>query len=236
MDAKGIGFQITACPLGVLGVAASARGVCHIRFGEDAVEVEAALRAEFPWAELCEEPERLAPFVDALQRHLRGETRDLDVPLDVRGSQFQRRVWGAIAAVPYGRTRAYADLAADIGQPGAARAVARACGANPVAIAVPCHRIVGRRGALGGYRYGVERKRALLERETRGALAESEREGRASEPEPAAVVSERHDVAAPLERESPTKLASPRGRLDRLRGSGLPGAARPGGLARSHAP
>jgi AraC family transcriptional regulator of adaptative response/methylated-DNA-[protein]-cysteine methyltransferase len=166
VDATGIGFHLAECSLGILGVAATARGVCHIRFGDDPREVEAALRAEFPWAELRQEPERLAPHIDALKRHLSGETRELELPLDVRGSQFQRRVWDAIAAVPYGSTRAYADLAADIGQPQAARAVAQACGANPVAIAVACHRIVGRRGALGGYRYGVERKRRLLARES----------------------------------------------------------------------
>jgi len=171
MDGMSIGFSVTECPLGVLGVAASARGVCHIRFGDDPAEVETALRAEFPWAELRDERERLAPWVEALQRHLRGESRDLDLPLDVRGSQFQRRVWSAIAAVPFGRTRAYADLAADLGQPGAARAVARACGANPVAVAIPCHRIVGRRGELGGYRWGVDRKRRLLEGESEARRA-----------------------------------------------------------------
>jgi AraC family transcriptional regulator of adaptative response/methylated-DNA-[protein]-cysteine methyltransferase len=170
-DAKGIGFHLAESSLGILGVAATARGVCHICLGDEAGEVEAALRAEFPWADLQAEPERLAPFIDALQRHLRGETRELDLPLDVRGSQFQRRVWSAIAAVPYGCTRAYADLAADIGQPRAARAVAQACGANPVAIAVPCHRIIGRRGELGGYRYGAERKRRLLAQESVAKLA-----------------------------------------------------------------
>jgi AraC family transcriptional regulator of adaptative response/methylated-DNA-[protein]-cysteine methyltransferase len=199
-NAEGIGFELAECSLGFLGVAATARGVCHIRLGDDPGEVEAALRSEFPWADLQREPERLAPFIDALQRLLNGETRELDLPLDVRGSQFQRRVWSAISAVPYGCTRAYADLAADIGQPRAARAVAQACGANPVAIAVPCHRIVGRRGELGGYRYGAARKRRLLARE------------------------------------SQAKLASPCGHPDRLRDSGLHGAAGAGGVARSHAP
>jgi AraC family transcriptional regulator of adaptative response/methylated-DNA-[protein]-cysteine methyltransferase len=166
MDRTRIGFHIEATPLGMLGVAASERGVCAICFGDSRAAVDALLRTEFPWAELQEEPRRLAPWVAALQRHLRGESRALDIPLDVRGSRFQRRVWRAISAVPYGRTRAYSELAADIGQPTAARAVARACGANPVAIAIPCHRIVGRRGDLGGYRYGADRKRALLERES----------------------------------------------------------------------
>jgi AraC family transcriptional regulator of adaptative response/methylated-DNA-[protein]-cysteine methyltransferase len=172
-----IGYDIAACALGRLLVAATRRGVCHIAFGDDDAALEAALRAEFPWAAVAREPERLAGPVEALLRHLRGEHPTLDVPLDVRGSRFQRRVWHAISAIPYGQTRAYSDLAAEIGQPGAARAVARACASNPVPIAVPCHRVVGRRGEPGGYRYGAERKRALLEGERRALDPALDRKG-----------------------------------------------------------
>lgn len=165
MQDRAISYDIEACALGRLLVAATQRGVCHIAFGDGDAKLAAGLQDEFPWARLERDPGRLAPWIDALLRHLSGESRTLDLPLDVSGSRFQRRVWDAIAAIPYGETRAYSELAARIGQPTAARAVARACGANPVPIAVPCHRVVGRRGDLGGYRYGRERKRALLDRE-----------------------------------------------------------------------
>lgn len=162
-----IGYDIAPCALGRLLVAATRRGVCHIAFGDDDAALEAALRAEFPWAEVAREPARLAGLVETLLRHLRGEHPTLEVPLDVRGSRFQRRVWDAISAIPYGQTRAYSEVAAEIGRPGAARAVARACATNPVPLVVPCHRVVGRRGDPGGYRYGSERKQTLLQGERR---------------------------------------------------------------------
>ncbi len=162
---EAIGYRVVECALGRLLVAGTSRGVCNVRFGDDPQQLVAGLAAEFPYAEVEPDAERLGPWVEALLRYLRGEAHQLEVPLDVRGSQFQRRVWSAIAAIPYGATRSYGELAAGIGQPGAARAVAQACGANPVALQVPCPRVVGASGRLGGYRYGVARKRALLDAE-----------------------------------------------------------------------
>jgi AraC family transcriptional regulator of adaptative response/methylated-DNA-[protein]-cysteine methyltransferase len=162
MQSHAIHFTTLRCELGWLLVARTARGVCNLRFGDAPEELEAGLRAEFPFAEVVGSEERLASCVAALRRYLAGRSRGLDLPLDVRGSQFQRRVWDAIRAIPYGETRSYADLARAIGRPRAFRAVAGACGANPVALGIPCHRVVGSGGALGGYRYGRERKGALL--------------------------------------------------------------------------
>jgi AraC family transcriptional regulator of adaptative response/methylated-DNA-[protein]-cysteine methyltransferase len=107
----------------------------------------------------------LAPYCSALAAYVDGRSDALALPLDVRASVFRRRVWDALAAIPRGATRSYADVARAIGMPGAARAVAGACAANPVAIAIPCHRVVASDGGLGGYRWGVARKRALLARE-----------------------------------------------------------------------
>ena len=170
---SGIRFSIVATDLGWLLVAGTARGVCNVRFGADDRALETALREEFPFAELSADPVGLAPWVETLLDYLEGRSRRLGVPLDVRGSQFQRRVWGAIRAIPYGETRCYSDLARGLGRPRAARAVAQACAANPVALAIPCHRVVRRDGEAGGYRYGVTRKRALLERERQGGASAS---------------------------------------------------------------
>ncbi len=165
---SGIRFSVVATELGWLLVAGTARGVCNVRFGADDRALDRALREEFPFAEVSADPVGLAPWVEALLRYLEGRTRRLEVPLDVRGSQFQRRVWGAIRAIPYGETRSYSELARGLGRAGAARAVARACAANPVALAIPCHRVVRRDGEAGGYRYGAARKRALMDRERQG--------------------------------------------------------------------
>ncbi|MDH4065090.1 MAG: methylated-DNA--[protein]-cysteine S-methyltransferase, partial [Acidobacteriota bacterium] len=107
-----------------------------------------------------------AEWVRAVVQHLRGELPRLDLPIDVRATAFQWKVWRALQAIPYGQTRAYAEVARSIGQPTAARAVARACATNPVCLVVPCHRVVQTDGGLGGYRWGVERKKRLLERES----------------------------------------------------------------------
>jgi len=165
MSENAIHFSTVPCDLGWLLVACTRRGVCNVRFGDDPDALEDGLRAEFPFAEVCADPPRLARWVEALLRAAEGLSPGLEVPLDVRGSQFQRRVWQAILAIPRGQTRSYAQLARAIGRPGAARAVARACATNPVAVAIPCHRVVPQAGGGGGYRWGVERKRVLLERE-----------------------------------------------------------------------
>jgi AraC family transcriptional regulator of adaptative response/methylated-DNA-[protein]-cysteine methyltransferase len=171
VDRTSIAYCIVECALGRLLVAGTSRGVCNVRFGQTPEALVAELQAEFPFAEIEPDGDRLAVWVEALLQYLGGERRELAIPLDVRGSQFQRRVWAAIRAIPHGRTRSYAALAQAIGRPGAARAVAQACRANPVPLAIPCHRVVGSRGDLGGYRYGVARKRALLERERAQVVA-----------------------------------------------------------------
>jgi AraC family transcriptional regulator of adaptative response/methylated-DNA-[protein]-cysteine methyltransferase len=165
MDSTRIDFTTLRCGLGWLLMARTRRGVCRLRFGDSPLELTEGLREDFPWAELRQDETRLVSCVSALERYLDGRSRRLDLPLDVRGSQFQRRVWDAIRAIPYGRTRSYGQLARSIGRPTAARAVAGACGANPVALLVPCHRVVSSGGGTGGYRWGLKRKTSLLELE-----------------------------------------------------------------------
>ena len=158
-------FTTTPCPLGWLLVAASERGICRVGLGDDASALEERLRAEFPAAEVAADRGKLKAWVTRIVAHLGGRAPHLDLPLDVRATAFQRRVWEALRKIPYGHTRSYSAVARALGAPGAARAVARACATNPVALLVPCHRVVCEDGRLGGYRWGAERKRALLERE-----------------------------------------------------------------------
>jgi len=153
-------------PLGRLLVAATARGVCFLCLGDGDAELVAALRAEFPKAEAIERDERaIAAPVDAVLRYLAGETPHVDLPLDVRATAFQRRVWQELIAIPPGETRSYAEIAETLGVPGGQRAVGRACATNPVSIVVPCHRALRADGSLGGYRWGLRRKQALLQHE-----------------------------------------------------------------------
>src|SRR3989454_8279892 len=160
-----IAFAIVPCAFGRLLVATTARGICRISLGSGAKALAAGLRAEFPAAELRRDRSALAASVGALLRYLDGRAEPLDLPLHVRATAFQRRVWEALRRIPYGATRSYAEIARAIGAPSAPRAVARACATNPVALVIPCHRVVGADGGLGGYRWGVARKRALLEQE-----------------------------------------------------------------------
>src|SRR5438046_665187 len=149
--------------VGRLLVATTARGICRISLGSGAKALAAGLRAEFPAAELRRDRSALAASVGALLRYLDGRPEPLDLPLDVRATAFQRRVWEALRRIPYGATRSYAEIARAIGAPSATRAVARACATNPVALVIPCHRVVRADGGLGGYRWGVARKRSLVE-------------------------------------------------------------------------
>ena len=162
MTREEIRFAIGESTLGPVLVAESARGMCALLFGEGAVEAE--LKRRFPAAELRED-EALANRVAEVAALVDMPSRGLDVPLDLRGSTFQQAVWAALREIPEGSTATYADVARKIGQPGAVRAVAQACGANPVAVIVPCHRVIRSDGGLSGYRWGVERKRTLLARE-----------------------------------------------------------------------
>lgn len=165
----GEGLQIRFCvvpsPLGRLLVAATERGLCAVSLGEEDGELEEALRREYPRARIERADDQLAEWTEVIVRVLDGSGEPLDLPLDVRSTAFQLRVWRALQEIPPGSTLSYRQLATRIGAPTAARAVARACATNPVALVIPCHRIVREDGQLGGYRWGMERKRRLLETE-----------------------------------------------------------------------
>ena len=154
-------FATTATPAGALLVAASERGVCAVSLGEDAAALEAALREELPTAEVVRDDTGLTGWIEAVAQRVTGQPAP-EVPLDLRGTAFQLRVWRALRDIPPGETRSYGQVAALVGDPQAARAVARACASNPVALVVPCHRVVPAAGGTGGYRWGGERKAALL--------------------------------------------------------------------------
>ncbi|MFO1427538.1 MAG: methylated-DNA--[protein]-cysteine S-methyltransferase [Steroidobacteraceae bacterium] len=161
-----ISFAVGSTVQGPLLIAATDRGICSIQFGSDAGRLERLLRAEFPAAAIEPMPPgRRADFeawMNHLDAHLEGREPRLDLPLDLRGTAFQVAVWRCLQQVPYGSVLSYAQLAQRLGRPSATRAVAGACARNRIALAVPCHRIVRGDGGLGGYRWGVQRKRALL--------------------------------------------------------------------------
>jgi AraC family transcriptional regulator of adaptative response/methylated-DNA-[protein]-cysteine methyltransferase len=155
---------VRACALGKVLVGATARGVCAIAFGDDVSTLRDALRERFPRAQISGADDRVERLAAAVVALVEG-TEAGDIPLDLYGTAFQQRVWRALRDIPRGRTETYAAIAARIGAPRAVRAVGSACGANPAAVAVPCHRALRSDGGLGGYRWGIERKRALLARE-----------------------------------------------------------------------
>jgi AraC family transcriptional regulator of adaptative response/methylated-DNA-[protein]-cysteine methyltransferase len=164
----GIGIAYVTVPtsLGRLLVAATERGVCRVALGDTAAALEAELIAEFPAARVVQDKSgKLHGWVTAILAYLDGREPDLDLPLDIRATAFQRRVWQELQKIPFGQTRTYAEIAKRIGQPTASRAVARACATNPAALIIPCHRVVRENGDLGGYRWGTERKRSLLTKE-----------------------------------------------------------------------
>ena len=159
-----ISYGLTQSPIGRMLVAATEKGVCALRFGQQE-EVLQELRSEFPNAQLERDEAAVARYAEVVLEYLSDRTQTVCLPLDVQASDFQQRVWTALQQIPAGEKRSYTEVAASIGQPGAARAVARACAANPVALAIPCHRVVRATGALGGFRWGTDRKATLLERE-----------------------------------------------------------------------
>jgi len=171
---RGVAVQYVAVesPVGLMMVGATDRGLCFVQFGDTREELLERLRREYPAATL--EPMRdprdpeFCKWVDALTRHLEGDQPRLDLPLDIRATAFQMRVWSYLQSIPYGEVQSYGEVAAGIGQPSAVRAVARACVTNPVAIAIPCHRVIRGTGELGGYRWNLARKRGLIDLE-RGA-------------------------------------------------------------------
>ncbi|QFP77640.1 bifunctional transcriptional activator/DNA repair enzyme AdaA [Deinococcus sp. AJ005] len=159
-----IHFAVVDSRLGPMLVAATARGLCGVRFGE-AGAMTAELCAEYHAAELVEDAAPLQPYIQGLRAYLDGLNPGLNLKTEAPGTDFQQRVWAALREIPHGETRTYAELAGMIDQPRAVRAVATACARNPVALVIPCHRIVPKVGGSGGYRWGVERKVALLEAE-----------------------------------------------------------------------
>ncbi len=158
-------FATASTPLGWVLIAATARGICSAELGDDPAALAADLRRRFPAAEVREDPGALRDWTEPMVRCLVAAGPAPELPLDVRGTAFQARVWRALRRIPPGRTASYAEIARAIGRPDAVRAVSRAVAGNRVAVLVPCHRVVRSDGALGGYRWGVARKRALLERE-----------------------------------------------------------------------
>ncbi|MCP3903118.1 MAG: bifunctional DNA-binding transcriptional regulator/O6-methylguanine-DNA methyltransferase Ada [Planctomycetes bacterium] len=161
-----IAYATGVTSIGVVLVAVTARGVCAAFIGDDASQVERELRAEFPAADCQRDEAELSDVLDAFIAMIDSDVATTPPPVDLVGTDFQRSVWDAIRAIPRGERRTYAELAAAIGRPASARAVAGACAANRVAVAVPCHRVIRGDGGLGGYRWGEPRKRALLSRET----------------------------------------------------------------------
>jgi AraC family transcriptional regulator, regulatory protein of adaptative response / methylated-DNA-[protein]-cysteine methyltransferase len=162
-----IRFAIGECSLGSILVAATERGVCAILMGDDPTALAHDLERRFPRAHLIGADAKFEKLVSKVVGLVEQPRRGTKLPLDIRGTAFQQRVWTALLSIPSGATATYAELACAIGSPKAVRAVARACAANPLAVAIPCHRVVRTDGGISGYRWGVERKRALLAREGR---------------------------------------------------------------------
>ncbi|MCI0438296.1 MAG: methylated-DNA--[protein]-cysteine S-methyltransferase, partial [Chloroflexi bacterium] len=164
-----IRYAVGDCSLGKLLVAATERGICAVSLGddEDVLEdvLEVALRREYHEAEIERGDESLDAWLDAVLQLASGRRPHVELPLDVQATAFERLVWEELCRIPYGETRSYSEIARAIGKPTAARAVARACGANPAAMVIPCHRAVRQDGGAGGYRWGLERKQALLNQE-----------------------------------------------------------------------
>jgi AraC family transcriptional regulator of adaptative response/methylated-DNA-[protein]-cysteine methyltransferase len=160
-----ISYTIVDCRLGRLLVAAADRGVCAVSFGDDDKKLESSLMAEYPAAVIRKDDADLSDLVRALLNHINGSQKNLDLPVTLQATAFQLRVWEELRKIPYGETRSYGEVAEAIGKPTATRAVARACATNPIALVTPCHRVIRHDGNLGGYRWGLERKKALLSHE-----------------------------------------------------------------------
>ncbi len=163
--AAAIRYTCADSPLGRMLIAATERGICTIQFARADDELIAGLKREFPFAVRKADGCGLQAWVTGLLQHMRGEHLDSSLPLDIRATAFQRRVWTHLKSIPFGETRSYSQVAQAIGQPRATRAVARACATNPVAVEIPCHRVVRQDGDLGGYRWGIERKKELIRME-----------------------------------------------------------------------
>jgi AraC family transcriptional regulator of adaptative response/methylated-DNA-[protein]-cysteine methyltransferase len=168
-----ISYAALDTPAGLMMIGATDRGICFVQFGDSEEALLQALQGEYRNAEIAPMPAGddgdFRRWVEAIGRHLAGTQPHLDLPLDIRATAFQMRVWRYLLSIPYGEVQSYGEVAAAIGDPKAARAVAHACARNPVAIVIPCHRVIRGSGGLGGYRWGLERKRALIDRERSSA-------------------------------------------------------------------
>lgn len=158
-------YGVQPCDLGWLLVAATDRGICAIQFSDDPETAIAQLQARFPEATFHPHDPDFDRWVEATIALVTTPQKGLNLPLDIQGTAFQRQVWQALQAIPPGQTVSYTDIAETLSNPKAVRAVARACASNDIAVAIPCHRVVGKDGSLTGYRWGIDRKQALLERE-----------------------------------------------------------------------
>lgn len=165
MYARTIRFTMGTWAAGRVLLAGTDCGICALYLGDNDAALEEELTREFPAAALQRDDTGLKTWVGAIVDHLNGRQPHLDLPLDVRATAFQRRVWQELRAIPYGSTRSYSDIARALGQPNAVRAVGRACATNPVSLVIPCHRVLRTDGGLGGYRWGLQRKQALLAQE-----------------------------------------------------------------------
>lgn len=160
-----IRYTVLSTELGKVLIATTERGLCAARFGENESALERELRREFRAAQVVHDVEALRPLAAQIRGLLRGGVNPAEIPLDIQGTAFQQLVWDSLRQIPRGETRSYSEIAREIGRPQAVRAVAGACAANPVAVVVPCHRVVQKNGSLSGYRWGVKRKAALLQNE-----------------------------------------------------------------------
>jgi AraC family transcriptional regulator, regulatory protein of adaptative response / methylated-DNA-[protein]-cysteine methyltransferase len=172
--AASIRYTCTDSPLGRMLIAATERGLCAVQFADSDGELEQGLKHEFPFAHRRRDDHAIESWKQDLLRQMQGQKLNSALPLDIQATAFQRRVWSYLQSIPFGATRSYGQVAKAIGQPKATRAVARACATNPVAVAIPCHRVVREDGDPGGYRWGIERKETLLELERTEAPAHSE--------------------------------------------------------------
>lgn len=169
-----ISYATLETPAGLMLIGATDRGICFVQFGDSEDALVATLRAEYPKAKLAPmatpHHPQFALWVEAIRRMIDGERPQDALPLDIRATAFQMRVWQHLQSIPYGDVQSYGEVAAAIGEPNAARAVANACAQNPAAVVIPCHRVIRQSGDLGGYRWNLARKRALLDHERRAKL------------------------------------------------------------------
>ncbi|HEX3102886.1 MAG TPA: bifunctional DNA-binding transcriptional regulator/O6-methylguanine-DNA methyltransferase Ada [Terriglobales bacterium] len=163
-----ISYSFSESPIGTMLIAATDKGICSIQFADSEEELEQGLKQEFPFALRRRDDNGMANLAEQVVKRISGVDSSTSLPLDIQATAFQRRVWSYLQSIAFGKTRSYTEVAKAIRHPSAVRAVARACASNPVAIAIPCHRVLRSNGDLGGYRWGLERKKALLEIEASG--------------------------------------------------------------------